>query len=270
MIRLIASDMDETMLNEKAQFSQRTLDAIRRAMDAGCLFSIASGRILEASMPYYEISHANAPIITSNGALIYDVAGGKALAGRFVPKELARAIAKKMENMGLYLQAFPGKGYFYCEPSEYTESYARRINVKGSSTHVPLSEWIDCDMVKLLSIVPEERALDIMEELRREFPEGVNIMRSHPTYIEIVAKGVDKGDALKKLAEALGIAREEVLAFGDGENDISMLDFAGTGCAVSNASELVRSHADLVIDSNLNDGPAKLIEQWLAEGKIGG
>ena len=93
---------------------------------------------------------------------------------------------------------------------------------------------------------------------------------SKPIYIEIVSREANKANALKALAAALDIPRERILAFGDGQNDIAMLEYAGQGCAMANASAEVQARADRVIASNAEDGVAQEIERLLAAGEIGG
>ena len=101
------------------------------------------------------------------------------------------------------------------------------------------------------------------------FPQ-LRLMFSCPTYLEIVAGEVDKGGALRALAEKLGVAREEIAAFGDAGNDVGMLEYAGRGYAMENASEDVLARVPLHAPANTEDGVARVLEELLARGEIGG
>ena len=265
MIRLIASDMDGTMLNDRAAFSARTLNAIRRAMDAGCFFSIVSGRVIDAALPLYNACQPNAPIIVCNGAAIYDPRSDKLVFSHCISADLARSVAVKAEEMGIYIQAIP----MICNPDAgKLIPGVKMLNYMGSPLYGRLYECIDRDIAKILSIVPAEEAPAVVEELQLSFPD-ITVTRCTPTNIEISARNVNKASALDVLARRLGIAPEEILAFGDGENDVDMLKYVGIGCAVANAADIPRNCADIIIDSNLDDGPAKFIECMLDEGAIG-
>ena len=95
-------------------------------------------------------------------------------------------------------------------------------------------------------------------------------MLSHPTYLEIVSASVDKGDALRILAERLGVAREEIAAFGDADNDVGMLEYAGSGYVMQNANEQLLARVPLHAPANTDDGVARVLEELLARGEIGG
>ena len=269
LIRLIATDLDDTLLDAHSDVTARTVSAVRRAMDAGALFSLSSGRMPEAMLPLAEKLNVNAPMILYNGALIYDHRTGRTLFSNAIPAETALAVVRMLEQMGLYVQAYPGKGY-YCERRcAFTEGYERSIRVPATELGVPVSQWMQGDMVKLLAIAPPEELDRALPTLRAAFP-TVNFMKSRPHYCEIVARGIDKGVALRKLGEMTGVAVDEIMAFGDGQNDVSMLAAAGIGVAMENAVEDCRRAAKRIAPRNTEDGVAQVIEELLAAGQIGG
>ena len=123
--------------------------------------------------------------------------------------------------------------------------------------------------LKLLVITTKEQAPEYMNLLRARFGDRISFTGSKPHYIECVSPLADKGRALYALCKHLNIRPEEVVAFGDGLNDIPMLKAAGLGCAMANAREEVRAQADLVAPSNREDGVAQVIMQLISEGKLG-
>lgn len=269
MIRLIATDLDGTLLNAASDITPRTLRALKAAMEAGVFVALSSGRMTEATLPFARQIGVNAPMILFNGALIYDHRTRQTLFSNAIPMALARQVAARIEEMGIYLQTYPGEGYFCNERTPLTKMYEDSIRVPCESVHQPLSGWIRGDQVKMLAIAPREIIDPAQEQLRREFPEGVRFMKSRDTFMEIVAQGIDKGAALTALAEALGLSLSEVLAFGDGQNDASMLRTAGTGLAMGNSDPECLAAADRVIGRNTEDGVAKEIEEGLQRGLFG-
>ncbi|MDD6883718.1 MAG: HAD family hydrolase [Eubacteriales bacterium] len=269
MYRLIASDMDETLLDRQGRITPRTLRAVRRCMEAGALFSLSSGRMLEAMREQAKEIGVNAPMIMFNGAMIYDMAAEKTLFQRAIPADTARKICRMAEEMNLYIQTYPGEGYFCPERIDLTFSYEKRIRVQAQEVHMPLSKWVSQDAVKLLALGHDAQEIQqAMARFKEAFPQGVNFMCSHPTYLEIVAQGIDKGQAMDELAKAAGVDRAETLAFGDGQNDIPMLLAAGTGYAMAD-SAAAKIEGVRIAPPFHEDGVAQVLEDLLDQGLIG-
>ena len=272
MIRLIVSDMDDTLLTPKGDVSPRTLSTLQAAIEAGALVTFASGRMVESATGWAHQLGVNAPLILYNGGLVYDLETKKTISRIELSEDTARAVLKFGEEMGVYMQAYPGENYYCVETNRFTENYANRVRVQACE--IPkgqkLSEWINCGQMKLLVIGDAEDMPPVLDAFRKKFPDcGVEFFMSRPMYLEAVAKEVNKGSALRALAESLDIAPDEILAFGDGENDITMLEYAGHSYAVANAREDVIEKAKFTAPSNAEDGVAQVIEKYLAEGKIG-
>jgi Cof subfamily protein (haloacid dehalogenase superfamily) len=267
-IQLIASDLDETLLNKQAELTGRTLAALGRAMDAGARVVLASGRMVGAIRRYADAIGVNAPVIAFNGALIYDTREGRALFAREIPVEDARAVARAAEARGIYVQAFTREEYFFERAGALSDLYARGIGgITGRAVGAKLSAWIDAPMCKLLMIAPPEEAQRLLRELAPAFSGRMELALSRPNYLECTAAGVHKGAALEALSGMLRIPRESVAAFGDNQNDLSMLRWAGSGYAVANAPEAVRAGA-LRAPASDEDGVARVIERLLDEGAI--
>ena len=272
MIRLIATDLDDTLLDAGSDITPRTLAALRAAMAAGCGISLSSGRMLEAMLPFARRIGVNAPMLLYNGAWIYDHNTGETAWSTRIPCALAVEIARTVEAMGMYVQTYPGEGYFCDEITDHTRAYAGQIHVESTPVHMPVSKWLEArgrDVLKLLVIDTPEGADRAKAALERAFPKGAVFLKSKAHYVEIAPEGVDKGKSLLRLAEHLGLSRDEVMAFGDGQNDAPMLAAAGTGVAVANACPEALAAADTVAPPNTEDGVAQVIEAYLEQGKIG-
>ena len=259
MIRLIATDLDGTLLDAASDVTARTCAAVRAAMEAGVMVSLSSGRMPESMIPFAERLGVNAPMILFNGAMIYAHRDGRTLFENAIPADVARDVARMLEEMGIYVQVYPGKGYYCCRRCEYTDQYEASIRVTATELGTPVSGWMQGTMIKMLAIAPPDKLDAAKPELERAFPAGVHFMKSRPHYMEIVAEGIDK----------LGVAREEIMAFGDGQNDATMIASAGTGVAMENAVAECRSAAQLIAPRNTEDGVAQIIERYLAEGRMG-
>lgn len=273
VIRLIATDLDDTLLDGSSRLTPRTLAALKAAMAVGCGVTLSSGRMTEAMLPFAREIGVNAPMLLYNGALLYDPNKDETLYAVRVPWEVALGVARIVEDAGSYAQLYPGSGYYCQEILERTKVYAKQINVPAIPTHAPLSRWLKAhpgDVQKLLIIEESaERADALQAKLREAYPHGASFLKSKPHYIEVMPEGVNKGASMAKLAELLGLSPEEVMCFGDGQNDVPMLEFAGAGWAMANGSAEARACTEHIAPPNTEDGVAQVIEDYLARGKLG-
>ena len=272
MIRLIATDLDDTLLDASAALTPRTRHALEAAMALGCGITLSSGRMMEAMLPFAREIGVNAPILLYNGAMIYDHNTDETLFAPRIPFKTALGIVKLAEEMGYYIQLYPGKGYYCPEVRDCTRAYARQINVPATPVGMPMARWLaenPSDMQKMLIIDTPEGADRAQAALREAFPRGACYLKSKPHYLEIAPEGVDKGRSLATLAGHLGLSPDEVMAFGDGQNDVPMLEYAGAGYAMANACPQALACTSLVAPPNTEDGVAQVIEQYIAANRIG-
>ena len=272
MIRLIATDLDDTLLDGGSELTLRTQAALNAAMAVGCGICLSSGRMLEAMLPFARRVGVNAPMLLYNGAMLYDHNTDRTLYASRVPFKLALGIVRLAEAMGFYIQLYPGKGYYCSEIIDHTAAYARQIHVDAIPVHMPMSRWLEenpADLQKLLIIDTPEGADRAQAALREAFPTGACFLKSKAHYVEIAPEGVDKGRSLARLADLLGLTSDEVMAFGDGQNDVPMLEYAGFGYAMANSCPQALACTDLIAPPNTEDGVAQVIERYLAEGMLG-
>lgn len=269
MYRLIAADIDDTVLDPAGKMSDRTEAAFKKAMDAGAYVVLASGRMIGSTKPYALRIGVNAPLVTYNGAIIYDLENDEILDSMSISMDTARAIVDEAEKDGIYVQLHTAKGYYTKVRTYRTDAYAKSVGLTPIITGDRLFETVDMDLVKMLFICDPADTPRFIEKYSGLFPE-IEFMMSKPYYVEIVAKGVDKSVALKKVLKMLDVKAEEMIAFGDGQNDLSMLEMAGRGYCMMNAQSHVREKCALFAPPNSEDGLAQVIEKLLDEGVIGG
>ncbi|MDO4356881.1 MAG: Cof-type HAD-IIB family hydrolase [Clostridia bacterium] len=268
MIRLIVTDLDDTLLDEQGRLPKQNALALEEAARRGAIVTVATGRMTAAAMPFVHRLGVRAPVIFYNGALVYDPAQNRASYERSIPLSLAREILRRAEELGLYIQYFDRNGYFFARRCGYTSIYGKLIGVSGRETGAPLSEWIADGAMKLLIVTEEGQRDGVCECFRQEFGDRVHVMGTRRGFVEIVAKGVDKGEALRALAAELGVEREDVAAFGDAQNDVGMIGWAGHGCCVENGCDAAKAAARHIAPSNARCGVSVAIRNWMDEGLL--
>lgn len=273
-IKMIGLDLDGTLLTEKKELLPYTKRILDEAIESGIIVLMATGRpftgIPEKLRYYPGIRYA----LTSNGARVVDIQEGKALIERLLPREKAK---KALETLAKYdtLQEvyFDGQGYADENKMKHLERYHHNPYMweylLTTRKAVPdIMELVHernqaLDKIQGLFADMDERQA-AWEEL--EGQEGIEIVGSLGYNIEINAAGVNKGTALVELGAMLGIQREEIMACGDGDNDVDMVKEAGFGVAMGNAIEKVKAAADYITVSNDEQGAAKAIERFALRG----
>ncbi len=265
-IKLIAVDIDGTLLNPHRELEPETIAAARRAMGAGAYFVLSSGRMPPALKPIAQALKVNAPAVCYNGGAVVDVLSGETLYSTPLPLDLAREIARECERMGLYLHAFVHGSYiapYYCQ---LTADYVKLCGVKATLVNGPISEHLDEAPMKLLVLDTPEGAAKALPLLNERFGGQANLMHSQKHMIECVGKQTSKAGALEFLRQRLGVAREETCAFGDGMNDLDMLLWAETAYVMDNAPDALKTRSErfLKAPSNTEKGVARVLEELLA------
>ena len=276
MYKLVASDMDETFLDDHHRIPAANLNALRRMRELGVLFVPSSGRPYQSIMAnFVDIDQEllqDSYVISYNGGFINRYGDPTPLLSTTINREAVEFLYRYgvEHHLAMHIYTPSGKIFTQFLPPEEV------AYVKTITGVIPLSD--DCtsldfvgdeDLVKILYMSPD------MDELRRTRAElegtglidGLDVAYSSNRYLEFNAPGVNKGVGLVRLAELLGIPVEETMAVGDNSNDIPMICAAGMGVAVANASEETRQAADYVCEADNNDGGvAEAIERFVLKG----
>lgn len=269
-IRLIAADLDGTLLNEQKQLSKRTERALRRATEKGILFVPATGRVLNAIpeqiMEALPVDYA----ILVNGACLWDCKKQRAIYRDEIPKDRAIQLAGTMKTYGTMYDAYiNGCGYMDKDYYEQIDIYCpKALQAMIRATRRPVRSLEDT--VSMLGDVQKMQMFFTDMELRekaweaigRDFPD-MTLTTSVHNNLEINAGNATKGRALKRLCGHLDIELSETLAFGDGCNDIAMLRTAGMGVAMENGAQELKEAADAVTAANDEDGVAEFLEKYI-------
>ena len=261
-VRLIAMDMDDTLLNSQLEISSRTRQALAKARRQGVAVTIATGRMFRSAWPYAQSLELTVPLITYNGALIKSAVTGNVDLHTPVPLAKAVEVLRLCRQHGWYIQTYVDDELYVREMDRYAREYSDLSGVEAIALGDKLYEPEQAP-TKMLAMAEPEEVVRMEAFFRRHFAGTLNIARSKPTYLEITDPAVNKGVALSRLADSLGIEQHQVMAFGDSGNDWEMVRYAGWGVAMGNAGDPIKAVARLVTASNDEDGIAKVLEEYV-------
>ncbi len=265
--RMIAVDLDDTLLNEESKISARNRKAICRAVQSGTRFVIATGRMFKTSVTYLDdlTLDGDCPLINYHGALVTKARSREIVLHKPVGNDMAITVASEAEARGYHVSLFIEDELYIKEENQYSRYYLSLAHI-GVQAVGSLGSYLKNNGASptKMSIISFDGSLDSLEtELQARYAGKLSILQSRPHFLEITDIEATKGQTLKWLAEREGIKQEEVIAFGDGHNDIDMISYAGLGVAVANARQAVIDVADLVTASNNDDGVAEIIERYV-------
>lgn len=259
--KLIATDLDDTLLRNDRSISQNTVDTINRLARAGVKFTISTGRMYDSTTRYLKQLQLDVPVITYNGAMIKDPAQNKVIYHCPLDNDLAKDVLMYAKEIGHYSQIYLDD-VLYCEElGPETEIYGSQTGNFAIPLHKPLYECLTVPTTKIIIIMPKEKVQQLLPEVRKRYEGKLLVTVSKPEYMEFLNPAAGKDRALAFLAEQYNIKPEEIMAFGDALNDISMLQYAGRGVAVANAKEEVKQIADDICPSNEEDGVAQYLQE---------
>lgn len=268
-IRLIAIDLDGTLLDEEKKISALNLNALREAADRGTLIAVASGRRFQDAIAYSRQIVDRQPVICANGAMACLNDPYQCVYCECMPKQKLRSVVEVLEREKCYY-------HVYCDDGAVMESRTgnpgkgRRLNCYDYQGEVltgdEMPKYVGDGALKVVCFIPDApklaRVRAAMEALG-----GLEINSSWWDNLEILEQNVNKGAALRALAQSLDIPMSEVMAIGDNENDLSMFEAAGLSVAMGNASDRVKEKADYVTQSNGEDGVGRAVRKLvLGEG----
>lgn len=254
MYRLLALDLDGTLLNDAQQIPDRTKAAIQTARGRGVTPVIVTGRMQRSAARYAaELGLEGLPMVTYNGAFVSLFPSTEPIYHEPLALEAARALASFCEREGIYLHGYQDDEL--CIPGQTPEAiqYQRLSGVEGKVVG-RLTAWLGAPQTKMIAISTAERIAALKSIVQELLGDAANVTISQPTYLEVMSSKVSKGKALAAVAERLGVQQSEVLAIGDGLNDLEMLRWAGTGVAMGHAHEQLRAQADWVTSEGPGDG----------------
>lgn len=263
--KIIACDIDGTLVTTDKKITPKTRETLVKFQRQGGVLVIASGRPvcgIEGCAKELELDKFGGYIMAYNGGSVVNVKTKEVVCERFVDKEILPKAVSLAKEFGINLMTYQDKFLITEDDSEERIEIEKRINGLDVKVVDSLYDYIDFNIPKLLGIGAPE-VIEKLEKVFKKELEGVNVFRSEPYFLEVTPMGVAKGDVLEELAKKLGYTIDDTAAFGDGYNDVNLIDRAAFGVAMDNACDAVKEVADYVTDTNDNDGVAKAVEKFI-------
>ncbi len=257
---LIAIDLDDTLLDSERNISEKTMKSVKKAIEAGVIICIATGRAYAGQTRYYKEMELTTPTICVGGAQILDKDANLIYATN-IDSDTARNVLNYAKELGVHAHIYDTQHYYYDEDNYYGKRYGELAGVSGK-IKPDLLKWEDLSTPKALCSGPAEDIPRFKEAFAKAFPE-LDFYISRPTFLEVVQPGITKATALEQLGRMLGVPREKIVAIGDSEIDYAMIKYAGMGVAMSNGIEKVKAVADLIVPDNDSDGVAYFIDNYV-------
>ena len=262
-------DLDGTLLNDDRQITPGNRAAIEKALAAGHKVIITSGRPLVATVPLSDALGLNKPgcyVIAYNGCVFYDSYRRETIFRSVLPLPLVCELFAEANRRGIHIQTYDEEKVLVeprCAGSAVTR-YCGPTRMEWDI--IPDIRTLTREPEKILVIDFNDRKPldDFREHIRENYGDIVDTFYSNAYYMEIINKGINKGEAILRLADLIGIDRKDTIAAGDAENDATMIQSAHIGAAMANASSEVKAIADYVTSrDNNHDGIAELIERYI-------
>lgn len=262
-IKLIVTDLDGTLLTDKQEISPRTVAAMQAAKARGIRVTVATGRMHLAAAYFARQIGADVPVISCNGGLVRGLEDDHTIFANCYAKETANEVIAECYRQGWYAQWYVD-GRVYAKEFR-PEMFAGYRNVTGFKVH-EVGDDFERYMDRVIQIVIRDQVegiAGILDTLCAKFGDRIEQKQNTKYSVDLTPPGIHKAVGLEHLISFLGIRPEEVIAFGDAENDVEMLRCVGTSVATQNALDAVKEIADHVTDDCNHDGVAKAIEAYV-------
>lgn len=260
-VQAIAFDLDDTLLRDDKTISPRTLRVLRRAAEKGILIIPASGRTSSSMRRLVDEISCAACYISCNGAEVRTPAH-ELMMQELLPVDLAREVARFAKEHSCYGQTYVGAKFYYNRQGKYADDYAALSSLTGEYVE-DLEAFLTQPTPKMLLMDDPARIAELLAIAREKWKGRASLTCSAPYFLEVNPLLATKGNALQWCAKHYGFSMENLVAFGDSLNDLSMLQAAGTGVAVANARDDVKAQIPVHTLSNQEDGVADYIEQYI-------
>jgi len=259
-IRMIATDLDGTLLDGSSTINDRTRAAVQQAVDAGIDVVAATGRSFRTAHPKLADS-AITQIVCSNGGAVFDRPTERVISTHPMTGAIAAQVIEQVSaatnDAGFGWETIGGFRF----DAVFEEVCPHVDEIRLGQDPGPLTP--DMEVVKMFVCIRGLRRLDLQKAVLASLPQGATASASGADFVETTAVDVNKATTLQTLCDERGISPAQVMAFGDNLNDVAMLQWAGWSVAMGNAHNVVADQADEIAMSNMDDGVAVVIEQWL-------
>ena len=259
------SDFDGTLLQTDRTLSEFSLKTIEQFIKNGGTFYICTGRMTSSIMSYCKNYGLGGYVISYNGAEIVEVSTAKKIFSNHVDNLACIKLLEYAEKNNLTVQTYPNDQLLAQNANEMVNEYSGRVNVPITQSEQKVSEIFKQNgytSAKVLFYTNDQMADSMLKEIKQILGSDYNVTRSNEFHIDIMKKGISKGETVLILAKLLNLDTSKLICFGDERNDVSMLSVAGLGVACANANKELIAVADVVTNSCDDDGVAKALIKY--------
>ena len=269
MYKMIAADIDGTLLNDKSEMSERTKTAITRVVGSGALFVVATGRAMRGitAKDFSVLFEEDMPFIVINGASLVMGKSRRVLFNKYLSSDLVEEIFELGSDFGVPMVIRSSEGIWANRECEATNGYFALYKSDMRVIH-DIGKLRNENIFKVIWFDTPSSITRLQRDMNDYFMGRLNCHSSMPVFLEFVSVDANKGSALAEVGRLYGVDRSETIAVGDGFNDISMLKYAGLGVAMENAPDEVKAVCDFVTLSNNEDGAAAAIEKFMLKSGV--
>lgn len=261
MIKLVAIDIDGTLIDDNLEVGVKTKKKIKELIDKDILVTLVTGRTYRSSKQFSHMLGIELPLVVYNGGLIINSQTKEVLYEKKIPLEESKNIIKCAEDKGIYVKAYVDDVLYIEKMDKRTKDFISHHKVEWVELGQPLSEGLSAGTNLIVTISEDIN----MKELYRSIDtkESVKTM-STPYSIEFIPESVSKGEGIKFLANKYGITREEILAIGNSLNDLAMIEYAGIGIAMKNSDPMLLNKWNNISEySNNEDGVYYILDKYI-------
>lgn len=262
--KLIAVDLDGTLLTSTNTISKKSKESIEKVLDAGHKVVIITGRDFYGSIKVARElfdRHEGGLVASSNGALVFDLAKDKPIINHTIPREVVKEMIAYGKSLGLDYLIYHDNKILAEKDDAYDLDFLSKKNKLEVEIIEDLVDKLDFDLNKLLFSAQPSLIEKVKSDFEEQFKGKVNPIHSMPQFLDCMPAGIHKGRSLLEIADFYGIDHKDTLAFGDEINDETMIEMAGIGIAMANASDYIKDLADDICPTNDDDGISLYLEE---------
>lgn len=259
--KILALDIDGTLVNSRKEMTQETVISLKRMMEAGHILILASGRPTGGMMRYsreLELEKFDGYILSYNGARV--LKGSEVIIEKPLPPQIPAQLYEYAGEHDAGIVTFEGEysisGF---EPNKYVLRQAKN-NLFDIKAVPNFPEYVNFPVYKCMIMDDPEKIAEYEKELQEKYGDSLSVYRSEDYFLEIMNAGINKADTLARIMKIIGTGPENLICAGDGFNDISMIKYAGTGVAMGNAKDCVKAEADCIAPSCDEDGIVWIVD----------
>ncbi|MBR5521397.1 MAG: HAD family phosphatase [Oscillospiraceae bacterium] len=260
--KLIAADMDGTLLTPDGRISERTIESIKKAEENGVIFTLSTGRPLQGVKRYIDQLNIDCYLITYNGAVIVHSKTDQILYNEVMDNIEAQKVYNLAVKKGTMFIVWSQNRLYASEFSEKTKFYEEITKTKAEPI-IDFNQLIAQGITKILWYDEPDVLAGWIDEIKKEKLMSTTFTKSRAYFLEFFSNRTSKAVAMEKLGEYYNIDKKRMVAIGDQTNDLPMIEYAGLGVAMGNAVDSVKEKADYITETNANDGVAEVIEKFI-------